>query len=157
MIEHDLINIFNETGLTRTIANPARIERDKKIDTAFDNRGNLRASAVPVRIPYPFRIAGALAVGANVAEELDILQNGVIPELRARVKTAPVGSEATFALEIDSVVVATVSIPAGTTSGTSPGLSIAVTAGQVARINVTRVGTTTPAEDATITVAVAPS
>ena len=133
--------------------------RRRAVGNAINDDGTLNAAALrtTLRLSETWRIDGALAVGTDVANPVVFANGGSIKSLTAIVKVAPVGSEATFALEVDGTVVATVSIPAGSTSNTSPGLSIAVTAGQVGRINVTSAGSTTPAENAVVTASIQPA
>lgn len=121
MSDADMIDDILRTGLASTLANPARIRRDKAIDLAFDLSGRLKADALSLAlsIPLALDVAGALAIGTDIGPARWAPQAVTLWQVRARVRTAPVGGECTLWVAADGARVAPVTIQAGATSGVS--------------------------------------
>ena len=136
----------------------AQIQTAERVRKAVTPDGTINPAALrtTVRLPLTWTIAGAMAVGTNVAGPRYVPQDAKLKLLKADVQVAPIGSEATFALLVDGAERGRVTITAGTTSNVSP-LNESVTAGQVLTLSALAVGSTTPAEDATVTLDYAPS
>ena len=146
------------TDLVELMYPHEQMVRSRAVRSAIADDGTINPAALrtTVRFPLTWTIAGALSVGTNVAGPRYVPQNATLKNIRADVEVAPIGSEATFVLAIDGVAGPAVTITAGETSGTS-NISVAVTAGQVLTLNATAVGSTTPAETATVSVTYAPA
>lgn len=138
MGKHELINIWHEAKLTDRIANPSRIARDKKVDAAFDNQGNLRAAAVgaAVLLTRDFEITGTATTGTSGTVPRRMPQSGRAVRLDASAGTAPSGGEFTAQLYANGSLVGSVSISNGETAGGS-NLNATISAGAVLTWNVT--------------------
>lgn len=106
--------------LERVIA-PRSQARLATISAAFDRTGKLRADAFgsSLLLTRDVVIAGAAAVGANVAPPARMPQAGRVVRVYADAKVAPSGGEWTANLYADGAFVTSVSIGSGETAGTS--------------------------------------
>lgn len=106
----------------------------------------------------PFQLELLLRAGtASVAD--NVLPPGVrigyaltLTDFYLRAGTAPTGSALTVEVNLNGVLVATVTIAAGATSGSLLGQAIAVAAGDVLTFDITAVGSTTPGADLALSI-----
>lgn len=132
----------------------AEMAQVRSLQAAVDGSGHIKPSALTTALPWlarDFHIAGTVATGANVTEQLRVRQASRIVYLDAIAKTAPSTGPLIVVVE-GGATDENVSIAAGQTSGTSA-TSITVAAGSLLTLNVTAAN---GAADVTVTVWLVP-
>ena len=138
---------------------------DKNVRSAFipaTSSGNSDPFATPDGVQVgragrdkpTFSVRGRLRVLQEAdSHELDIDEAMTIRKVRARVRAAPTGADIILRLwKNNSVLVGTVTIPAGAKRGVLDGLSVPVADGDALTVEVAQVGSTFPGRHLTVRV-----
>lgn len=138
------------------------VDSDASNVAAFDNfavaaTGTLAwTDTVPVYLQSI--LAGTLVVGNDVLPPgLRVPKATTARQIVGRVGTAPAGVDLIFTVErfnngVSQGLVGTVTIPAGSTNASVTGLSAALAGGDILKVNVTQVGSTTAGADLNVSV-----
>lgn len=136
--------LLPDVVLQQERATRAVINRDATVDP--------EAIGTALSVPVYLDIAGALAIGTDIGPRRRVVQAVTVWQVRADVKTAPVGGECTLWLAADGVQVAAVSVSAGEAGGVSS-VGVDLEAGALLTVDC---ATANGAADASIMVATRP-
>lgn len=123
---------IRRSGILPALDPPEAIRQRQAVGQVIDPTGTIIRDALRPYLPttrYPLHLHGTLTAGAGTTQDCTE-RAGTLTRLRAAVLTAPAGSSCVVELRDGAgTALATVTIPAGQTTGESAGLAVPLNAG----------------------------